>query len=81
MGESECRNSSKAEIKKQETFKNIIQSYKRENIAIHLKGLALNMGVLELNMQLTLYFLSYLEIGQIKIHIYYTRTNKINKII
>jgi hypothetical protein len=51
MGESECRKSSKAEIKKQENIKNIIQSYKRENIAIHLKGLALNMGDLKLNMQ------------------------------
>ena len=51
MGENECRKQSKAEIKKQENIIIIIQSYKRENIAIHLKGLALNMGDLKLNMQ------------------------------
>ena len=43
--------SCKAEIKKQENIKNIIMSYKRENLAIHLKGLALNMGDLKINMQ------------------------------
>ena len=48
MGEIEYRKPAKSEQKKQENIKRIVLAYKKESLAIHLKGLALNMGEVKL---------------------------------
>ena len=49
MGELEYRKPVKAELKKQENIKRIVLAYKTETLADHLKGLALNMGEIKIN--------------------------------
>ena len=49
MGNNEYRKSSKAEQIKQESIRKIVLTYKKDTLAIHLKGLALNMGDIKIN--------------------------------